>query len=187
MSLGFMKAVELMTCRMPEDPTPPMPVGGFIVACAAFNDRGFNVLSHQFLRSLLQFYGLELHHLTLSGILHIVTFVTLCEACMGIIAHLNMWNYFFCACLMEDSGVEVAVLGGVDIYVTFGHDIDPYFHLPMSEPSDRWWKVRFFLRNDADALLLVFTGRCLITQPNWGYGVASKDLLRLQPLREVIQ
>jgi hypothetical protein len=30
--------------------------------------------------SLLQFYGLELHHLTPSGILHIAAFITLCEA-----------------------------------------------------------------------------------------------------------
>jgi hypothetical protein len=34
--------------------------------------------SHRFLRSLLQFYGLELHHLTPSGILHMEAIVTLC-------------------------------------------------------------------------------------------------------------
>jgi hypothetical protein len=53
------------------------------------------VLSHRFLCSLLQFYGLELHHLTPLGILHIVAFVILCEALMGIEPHFDFWNYFF--------------------------------------------------------------------------------------------
>jgi hypothetical protein len=46
--------------------------------------------------------------------------------------------------------------------------------------------VWFFLRNDTDALLHVFMGSRPIPQPNWGYGVAQKDLRRLQPLQEVI-
>jgi hypothetical protein len=29
------------------------------------------------------------------GILHTTTFVTLCEAYMGIMPHFNLWNYFF--------------------------------------------------------------------------------------------
>jgi hypothetical protein len=58
------------------------------------------VPSHQFLRSLQQFYGLELHHLTPSGILHMAAFVTLCkvymgEAYMGTEPHFNLWNYLF--------------------------------------------------------------------------------------------
>jgi hypothetical protein len=65
------------------------------VACVAFYERGFRVTSYQFLRSLLQFYGLELHHLTPLGILHMVAFVTLCEAYMWIQPHFDMWNYFF--------------------------------------------------------------------------------------------
>jgi hypothetical protein len=64
------------------------------VACAMFYERGFGVPSHQFLHSLLQFYDLELHHLTSSGILHIAAFVTLCEAYMGIEPNFNLWNYF---------------------------------------------------------------------------------------------
>jgi hypothetical protein len=43
---------------------------------------------------MLQFYGLELDHLTPLGILHIVAFVTLCEAYMRIEPHFNLWNYF---------------------------------------------------------------------------------------------
>jgi hypothetical protein len=36
MSQGFMTAAELMTCCLPDDPTPPMPVEGYVVAFAPF-------------------------------------------------------------------------------------------------------------------------------------------------------
>jgi hypothetical protein len=66
---------------------------------------------------MLQFYGLELRHLTSSWILHMAAFMTLCEAYMGIEPHLNLWNYFFHAHLWQGSNTEAAVLGSVDIYV----------------------------------------------------------------------
>jgi hypothetical protein len=38
----------------------------------------------------------------------------------------------------------------------------------MSDPSIEWWKVWFFLRNDATTLLSVFTGSHPVPQPNLG-------------------
>jgi hypothetical protein len=76
MSQGFMTTVELATCHVPEDPVSTAPVREYVVACAVFYERGFSVPTHCFLHSLLQYYGLELHHLTSLGIVHIVTFVT---------------------------------------------------------------------------------------------------------------
>jgi hypothetical protein len=67
------------------------------------------VLSHQFLHLLLHFCGLELHQLTPSGILHIVAFVTLCEAYLRIELHFDLWNYFFHAWLWSGSEVEAMV------------------------------------------------------------------------------
>jgi hypothetical protein len=64
--------------------------GGFITMCVAFYEEGFGVPSHRFFRLLLQFYNMELHHLTPSGILHIAAFVTLCEAYMGIEPHFDL-------------------------------------------------------------------------------------------------
>jgi hypothetical protein len=89
-SQGYMTAAELATCHVPTDPAFPVSVGGYIMACSTFYECGFGTPSHQFLRLLLQFYGLELHHLTLSGILHIAAFVTLCEAYMEIEPHFNL-------------------------------------------------------------------------------------------------
>jgi hypothetical protein len=60
------------------------------------------------------FYGFELHHLTPSGILHIMAFVTLCKGYMGIEPDFNLWNYFFRAQLQPGSDEE-AIVWGVDI------------------------------------------------------------------------
>jgi hypothetical protein len=176
-----MTAAELATCRVSEDPAYLILAGEYVMACMAFYERGFGMPSYQFLCSLLQFYGLELHQLTPSGILHMAVFVTLCEAYMGIEPHFNLWNYFFCARLQQGLGMKMAALGNVDIFIRSGPRVDPYFHLPMSDPSVRWCKVWFFLRNDPDVPLPMFRDSRLVPQLKWGYGVAQKDLRRLQP------
>jgi hypothetical protein len=105
---------------------------------------------------------------------------------MDIEPRFDLWNHFFRARHLPGMVVEVAVQGGVHNYVKFGHRVDPYFH-PLSESMDEWHKIWFFLRNDFDAPLPMFTGSHPIPQPNWGCGVAWRELHRLQPLREVIQ
>jgi hypothetical protein len=106
---------------------------------------------------------------------------------MRIKPHFDLWNHFFRAWLLPSSGAEVVVFGGMDIYVKSGHGVDPYFHLPMSGSTNGWQKVWFFLRNNGDGPLPVFTGSRPVPQPNLGYRVARRDLCRLQPLHEVIQ
>jgi hypothetical protein len=56
---------------------------GYVVSFVVFYEQGFVMPLHQFLRSLLQHYCLELHNLTL------------CEVYMGIDPHFDLWNYFF--------------------------------------------------------------------------------------------
>jgi hypothetical protein len=52
-SQRYMIAVELATYHVPEDPTSPALVGGYVVECVAFYEQGFGAPSHQFLRFLL--------------------------------------------------------------------------------------------------------------------------------------
>jgi hypothetical protein len=84
MKHGFMAVTELESCRVLEDPVFPPPTKGNVVSFVVFYERQFAMPPHRFLCLLLQYYNLELHHLTPSGVLHIVTFVTLCEAYLGI-------------------------------------------------------------------------------------------------------
>jgi hypothetical protein len=77
-----------------EDPRLPAPSDGYVVSFIAFYDRGFRAPSHQFLRSLLRYYGLKLDHLTTPlGVLHITAFVNLCEAYLGMDPDLDLWKY----------------------------------------------------------------------------------------------
>jgi hypothetical protein len=60
--------------------------------------------------------------------MHILAFITLCEAYMGIESHFDLWNYFFCARLWQGSNAEAVVWGSVDIFVRSGLGVDPYFY-----------------------------------------------------------
>jgi hypothetical protein len=93
-SKGYMIAVEFATCLVPVDHVSPAPTKGYIMVCVGFYEQGFGVLLHRFLHSLLWSYGLELHHLTPLGILHMAAFVTLCEAYIQIEPPLNLCNHF---------------------------------------------------------------------------------------------
>jgi hypothetical protein len=70
--------------------------------------------------------------------------------------------------------------------VHFLHGVDPYFHLPMSESADGRQKIWFFPRNNADAPLPIFTVNLPVPHPNWEYGVARRDLRKLQPMGKVV-
>jgi hypothetical protein len=94
-----------------------------------------------------------------------LSFVTLCEAYMGIEPHFQMWNYFFYARLRQGSDMEVAALFTVDIFIRSSHGVDPYFLVLTFDPPDGWQKVWFSLWNDTDAPLPVFTGSRPIPNP----------------------
>uniref|UniRef100_A0A8R7TD03 Transposase (putative) gypsy type domain-containing protein n=1 Tax=Triticum urartu TaxID=4572 RepID=A0A8R7TD03_TRIUA len=46
--------------------------------------RGLSFPLHEFFHGLLLFYGVQLHHITPNGVLHIACFIALCECFLGI-------------------------------------------------------------------------------------------------------
>jgi hypothetical protein len=162
-------------------------VKGYVVAFVAFYERGFYAPSDQLLCSMLQYYGLELHNLTPSGILHIATFMTLCEAYMGIAPHFDLWNYFFHVRCPQNPDAELTILGAWFFMSKSGHGVDPYFNIPIPRSMKGWQKMWFYLRNDADVPLPAFTNHHPIPLPTWGYMVARKVLDKLHPMHEVLQ
>jgi hypothetical protein len=127
------------------------------VSFMAFYERGFGMPLHWFLRSLLRYYGLELHHLTPSGVLHIATFVTLCEAYLGFDPNFDLWNYFFRVRRPQDPEAELMIFRGAVIHVKMGNVVDPYPEISMPRSMKGWRKKWFYLRNDAPAPLPMFT------------------------------
>jgi hypothetical protein len=129
---GFMTEAELTACLVPEDPAFPMSVEGYVVSFVAFYKRRFGMPSHWFLHSLLQYYGLELHNLTPSRVLHIAAFISLCEAYLGIDLEFDLWNYFFRVRHPYDPNAELIASSGVVFDDKSEHGVDPYSDITMS-------------------------------------------------------
>ena len=72
-----------------------MPRDGEIISFTAFHHLGLSLPLHPFVWGLMFFYGLWLHDLMSEGILHIATFIMLCEAFLGIEPHFTLWRWLF--------------------------------------------------------------------------------------------
>ena len=51
--------------RLPGDEDEPLPPEGYVVSFAHFHEQGFTIPAHPFLQGLLDYYLVELQHLTL--------------------------------------------------------------------------------------------------------------------------
>jgi hypothetical protein len=80
---------------------------------------------------LLQYYGVELHNLTPSRVLHIAAIMTLCEAYLGVDPEFDLWDYFFCVRRLQDPSTELTISEGMVIHVKSRHGVNPYFDIPM--------------------------------------------------------
>jgi hypothetical protein len=181
-----MMAAELAACHVPEDLAFPAPAEGYMVSFVAFYDWGFGMPSHRFLHLLQQYYGLELHNVTPSWVLHIAAFITLYEAYLGVDPEFDLSNYFFCIRHPQDPDMEQTVSRAAILHVRSGHGVDPYFDLPMPRSIKGWRNNWFYLRNNVSTSLPVFIGHCLVPLPSCGDGEARKDLGKLQPMRETL-
>ena len=57
--------------------------------------RGFGLLASGFLRSFLEFYNLQPHHLTPNAVMLLSAFVSLCKGFLGLLPTLELWGAFF--------------------------------------------------------------------------------------------
>ena len=60
---------------LPGDESELEPFKGYVVSFAIFHERGFAVPAHRFLWGLLDYYQVELQHLTPNGVQHMATFL----------------------------------------------------------------------------------------------------------------
>ena len=67
-----------------------------------------------FLRGLLFFWDIQLHHLTPDSILHIAIFVQLCEVFLGIYPHFDLFKSLFSLNLCPNLR-SIAKVGGADL------------------------------------------------------------------------
>ncbi|KAK1628953.1 hypothetical protein QYE76_003268 [Lolium multiflorum] len=134
-ALGFISASE-DDIRLPGAVSRPKPPKGFTVMFTAFLFRGLSLPAHEFLCSLLFFYGIQLWQLTPNSILHLSIFITVCEAFLGIDPHWGLWRKIFYLKRHNDNNGP-PVVGGVDYY----------FDYPMKESVQGWRNKWFYLRD----------------------------------------
>ncbi|KAK1684679.1 hypothetical protein QYE76_045527 [Lolium multiflorum] len=148
-ALGFISASE-EDIRLPGPVTRPKPPKGFTIMFPAFLFRGLSLPAHEFLRSLLFFYGIQLWQLTPNSILHLSIFITVCEAFLGIEPHWGLWRKIFYVKRHNDSNGP-PVVGGVGFVVR--KEVD-YFDYPMKGST---CEIPLFLGGVQISLLLTMS------------------------------
>src|SRR6266540_7551375 len=85
-----------------------------IVVFEYFFYGGFSLPTNNFFWGLLHWYGIELVNLNPNSILHISTFIHLCEVFLSIRPHFNLFRYLF-TLKMNQKGSQISVVKGAGL------------------------------------------------------------------------
>jgi len=124
--------------------------GGF----RSFYEKGFALPAGAFFRGLLFFYGLEITHLKPNFIAPIVIFIHLCEACLGITPHFNLWRVLY-HLKGYMSTARCNVVGGAAFSLRQGQS---YPALELRD-SNKGWNKEWFVVSNLAPYLPARTGR----------------------------
>lgn len=109
-SAGYFPAED--ACRTPgPSPRIPTPLPGERVVFLSHLIQRLGFPLHPSVRGIIFFYGLDFHHLTLNSILHLVVFITVCEAFLRVKPHFGLWLKTF-NIKPKSSDAQLAECGG---------------------------------------------------------------------------
>ena len=91
----FLPSKEVAHWRVPGREEFPQPRLGEVLSFLTFHERRLGYPTHWFLCGLLNEWGLELQHLNPTGVLHITGFVTMCEAFLRMVPHVDFFRRMF--------------------------------------------------------------------------------------------
>ena len=111
------------------------------------------------MRGLLNKWGLELQHLNPTGVLHVVGFVTVCEALLRMELHVDFfWRIFTGRALLEGKPPRNMPVGGFTLQKKSRLSGSYPAYTPCD--SNRGWHGEwFYIRNPEAAPFPAFTGR----------------------------
>ena len=121
----------------------PNPNLGKRVCFVSFLLRGVGFPIHPFLRSLLEYYGLQLHNLTSVYILHIASFVALCELFLGCEAHFDLWRKYFFLIPRSEKG-SIFEVGSAEVWRIGGTG---YLSGIAKKASEEWPSEWFYIED----------------------------------------
>ena len=116
-----------------------------------FVECGLALSVSEFLYALLQFWRIQLHHLTPQSILHLSIFTHLCEAFLGILPHFHLFQHFFTLVPVPNSSKPV-IVGGCEL-VLRPETRDEYLAYDLSGKGAEWKKFWFHVGNFESPLL----------------------------------
>ena len=94
-NLDLLQAQGVIQWRAGEGEDYPMEGTLETVVFCDFGEHGLALSVSEFFYALLQFWGIQLHHLTPQSILHLSIFTHFCEAFLGILPHFHLFQHFF--------------------------------------------------------------------------------------------
>ena len=93
---GLLPSKEVAHWRAPAPgEVVPQPRADEVVSFLAFHERGLGYPAHWFLRGLLNEWGLELQHLNPTRVLHVVGFIIVYEAFLGMELCVHLFRRIF--------------------------------------------------------------------------------------------
>ena len=130
----------LMRVRLaPKTEISPAPEEGERVIFRSHFLRGFGLPASGFLRSFLEFYNLQPHHLTPNAVMLLSAFVSLCEGFLGLLPTLELWGEFF----QSKLGTIVAGVPapcGAFIAMRRAGENNPFRPIPLIQSVKIWQK-----------------------------------------------
>jgi hypothetical protein len=162
-----------------------------VVSFVCFHERGFGVPSSVFMRALLHYYRVELHHLAPNAVAQAAIFAAVCEGYLRVEPQWNLWLHLFKGELFAkragEKGVLYAARAGSCVLQLRSSRADQYIPALLISSNSGWHESWFYLRND-DNQLPRYTGRVLTAREDrWGYGVPEAEKPRLDPLLAALQ
>jgi hypothetical protein len=168
----------------PSNETIPRPQDGYWVMFLAFLLRGFSLLAHEFLCGLFFVYDVQLHQLMPNSILHIVCFITLCEAFLGVSPHWGLWKHLFHLC-RNMSKEEIHDLGGAIVSVCLESQ---YLKFEMAYSVQNWRQKWFYIKDqksfesDLYGLAPFDLSKSVMKLKSWDALPSKSEAEEIQPL-----
>ena len=129
-----------------------------------FVERGLALPVSEFFHALLQFWGIQLHHLTPQSILHLSIFTHFFEAFLGILPHFHLFQHFF-TLLPVPNAAKPAVIGGCEL-VLRPETRDEYLAYDLAGKGAEWKSFWFHVGNFESPLPKRVAGAPQV-QANW--------------------
>ena len=140
-NMGLLQEQGVSQWRADEGEDYPMEGTLETVMFRDFMEHDLTLPVSEFFYRLLQFWEIQLHHLTPQSILHLSIFTHFCEVFLGILPYFHLFRHFFCL-IPVPNATNPAVVGGCE-FVLRPETQNEYLAYDPSGKGAEWKKLWF--------------------------------------------